>query len=332
RRLQWSKWRRNENRGTKKCNPTKFGGNNTDHLWSHAIKSSAYAPIDTETYLKLLRIYCRTSPDRTEDNSDLLFAMSTLLQSEGYRVQGARDGQEALRWCAAEELPKIVMMDVGLPGLDGYEVCRRLKNDPKTAAKTSSVPVLFLSALSATTDKVRGFEAGGVDFISKPFQIEEVLARVKTHLQLQSLHEALSAAHLFREQIIAGAGEGIVVYDQDLKCRLWNPYMEKMTGLPAAQILGKHPLEVSPFFESARIVGRLERVLVGDKVASQEFVFQRHDREFVWVSCSLTPLFGLKNEVLGVIGVMGDITKRIKEQALLKESEERLVLASRQSQ
>ena len=101
----------------------------------------------------------------------------------------ARNGEEALK-VARRAKPLIVLLDVVMPGIDGYETCRRLKDDPETR----DAAVIFLSALDNPKDKVRGFEAGAVDFITKPVQAEEVIARVNTHLRIQRLlHRQLQA-------------------------------------------------------------------------------------------------------------------------------------------
>jgi putative two-component system response regulator len=103
-----------------------------------------------------------------------------------YRVQLATHGAKALE-LAARRAPDIVLLDVMMPAMDGYEVCRRLKAHPATR----DVPVLFLTALNAPDDESRGFEAGGADFISKPFTPATLLARVRTHLELKAWHDAL---------------------------------------------------------------------------------------------------------------------------------------------
>ena len=91
----------------------------------------------------------------------------------------------------AAKTPDLILLDVNMPGMDGYEVCRRLKADEKR----SRIPVIFISAFGDTRQKVTGFEAGGLDFITKPFDAEEVLARVRTHLRLRQAEEALRNAH-----------------------------------------------------------------------------------------------------------------------------------------
>ena len=125
-----------------------------------------------------------------DDTPDSLRLLSELLTQHGYRVRPASHGALALKSVAAKA-PDLILLDVSMPDMDGYEVCRRLKADEKS----SRIPVIFISAFGDTQQKVTGFEAGGVDYITKPFQAEEVLARVKTHLRLRQAEEALRNAH-----------------------------------------------------------------------------------------------------------------------------------------
>jgi PAS domain S-box-containing protein len=121
-----------------------------------------------------------------DDDLSSLNTLSSLLTNQGYDVRGVPDGPMALTVTNSNP-PELVLLDVKLPGMDGFEVCRQIKANEKE----SGIPVLFLSALDETADKIKGFNAGGLDFISKPFQAEEVLARVDTHLALSRLNRNL---------------------------------------------------------------------------------------------------------------------------------------------
>jgi len=122
--------------------------------------------------------------DDVAANRDLL---CQTLESAGYSISAAPTGEVALD-LARMDRPDLVLLDILLPGVDGFEVCRRLKADEAT----HSVPVVFITAMDETESLVRGFEVGGVDYITKPFQSEEVLARVKTHLRVSRLTQALA--------------------------------------------------------------------------------------------------------------------------------------------
>lgn len=121
-----------------------------------------------------------------EDTPASLELLSTLLTQAGYSARLARDGKMALLSAQAKP-PELILLDVRMPGMDGYEVCRRLKADPRTR----DVPVIFLSALRETEDKVRAFQLGAVDYVAKPYQPDEVLARVRTHVELRRLQSRL---------------------------------------------------------------------------------------------------------------------------------------------
>ncbi len=112
--------------------------------------------------------------------------LSGMLREQGYKVRPAPSGALALE-AARHTPPDLILLDINMPGMNGFEVCRRLKADPILA----DIPVLFISALDDAADKVRAFEEGGQDYITKPFQVEEVLARVKTHLALRQARHAL---------------------------------------------------------------------------------------------------------------------------------------------
>ena len=132
-----------------------------------------------------------------EDTPASLKLLTDLLRDAGYRVRQAPDGELAL-WSAKGQPPELILLDIRMPGMDGYEVCRQLKRD----AQLREVPVLFLSAYSDTDDKVKGFEAGGVDFISKPYQFEEVHARVAAHLQIARLQQRLAYQNEHLEELV----------------------------------------------------------------------------------------------------------------------------------
>lgn len=126
-----------------------------------------------------------------DDITENLQILGNLLRENNYRTAIAKSGFEALDF-VLKRIPDLILLDINMPVIDGYEVCARLKSDEKT----KDIPVIFISALSDTEDILKGFVAGGVDFITKPFQREEVLARVKTHLTIKYLQEDLKKQNL----------------------------------------------------------------------------------------------------------------------------------------
>lgn len=121
-----------------------------------------------------------------DDTLDNLRLLSSILSDQGYKVRSVIRGSMALTAVQASP-PELILLDITMPEMSGYEVCQRLKQDPKTA----EIPVIFISALDDILDKVRAFGVGGVDYISKPFHLEEVLARVNTHITLSRQRQAL---------------------------------------------------------------------------------------------------------------------------------------------
>src|ERR1017187_6583117 len=119
--------------------------------------------------------------DDTPANALLLVRMLT---ERGYKARTALSGKLALQ-AARTEPPDLILLDITMPEMNGYEVCAQLKAD--TALK--DIPVIFISALNETIDKVKAFRVGGVDYVTKPFHFEEVHARVQTHLQLRRLEK-----------------------------------------------------------------------------------------------------------------------------------------------
>lgn len=132
-----------------------------------------------------------------DDLADNLRVLSNTLSSHRYRVRAVRNGAMALVGAKAVP-PDVILLDIRMPEMDGYEVCRQLKADPQTC----DIPIIFLSALDETLDKVRAFEVGGVDYITKPFQVEEVLARVNHQLTIQRLKKQVAAQQQQLEQLL----------------------------------------------------------------------------------------------------------------------------------
>lgn len=121
-----------------------------------------------------------------DDSPASLKLLCNILMDQGYEARPALGGALALK-TAEFEIPDLILLDVNMPDIDGFEVCRRLKSDDRFR----DIPVIFISALDETADKIKGFNAGGVDYIIKPFEPVEVLARVSTHLRLHELNERL---------------------------------------------------------------------------------------------------------------------------------------------
>jgi putative two-component system response regulator len=132
-----------------------------------------------------------------DDQPVNLRLMEEVLHRQGYGVRSFPRGRLALA-AAAQHPPDLILLDVTMPEMDGFEVCRTLRSD----AALSSIPVIFLSALGETEDKLAAFESGGIDYVTKPFQPEEVKARIDTHLRLRELQACVERQNQALEQLV----------------------------------------------------------------------------------------------------------------------------------
>ena len=130
-----------------------------------------------------------------DDSLEARMLLTDILTDNGYEVLTASNGHTALKYVEVE-VPDLILLDVKMPGMDGYEVCNKLKS----AEPSSMIPVIFISGLYEAASKIKGFNAGGVDYITKPFQPEEVLARVETHLALSHLQRQMEEQNIQLQQ------------------------------------------------------------------------------------------------------------------------------------
>ncbi len=131
-----------------------------------------------------------------DDNPTNLGVIVSSFKNYGFEILVARSGETALK-SVQHARPDLILLDVMMPGIDGFETCRRLKANPAT----QDIPIIFMTALAETEDKVKGFEAGAVDYVTKPLHQEEVLARVTTHLKIQHLTQNLQERNLRLQQL-----------------------------------------------------------------------------------------------------------------------------------
>ncbi|SAL79136.1 sigma-54 dependent transcription regulator [Caballeronia terrestris] len=169
-----------------------------------------------------------------EDIPANLSILLDLLSANGFSVSVAEDGESAL-----EEIeyatPDLILLDVMMPGLDGFATCARLKSNPATR----DIPVIFMSALTDTVDKVKGLELGAVDYITKPFQHEEVLARVGTHLEIKRLAARLGESEQRLTSIIDSAMDAIIALDEAGHVTVFNRAAERLFRCAASEAIGK---------------------------------------------------------------------------------------------
>jgi PAS domain S-box-containing protein len=238
----------------------------------------------------------------------------TLIQRElehsgcGYRMTTATNGLDALELIAAVP-PDLVILDVMMPKMDGFEVCRRLKADPATV----EIPVILLTALKDVQSRIKGIEAGADDFISKPFNRHELLARVRSLLRLRDARRQLREKHERLNAILDNTADAIIVSDPDGCPSLLNPAAERLLGLKGADICG-HPWR--DLIEDPALLSFFERAAHLELPDSLEIT----TAEGKIFHTSLAPL-----GAMGTVAVLHDITlnKELDRMRLEAEQAER---------
>ncbi|GAB4032447.1 sigma-54-dependent transcriptional regulator [Spirosoma gilvum] len=244
--------------------------------------------------------------DDTPNNISILFET---LSSHGYKVLVERDGKSAIEQIRYAR-PDLVLLDVMMPGMDGFETCRRLKLDPQTR----DVPVIFMTALSETIDKVNGFNMGAVDYITKPFQLQEVLSRIHTHLSLRRLRLELQEANQLLEQRVTERTEALskaLAEVEQLKNQLQaeNTYLRE--EIKSSSNFEEIVTQSKPF---QKILRQVEQVaptnttvlILGESGTGKELLARavhnlsgRRNRSLVKINCAVLPATLIESELFG---------------------------------
>lgn len=190
-----------------------------------------------------------------DDSKKNLQLMTSVLEPEGYKVLQALSGQAGLK-VAMVANPDLVLMDILMPDMDGYETCRKFKADPKL----KSIPVIFLSGLTEQKEKVRAFQEGGLDYIEKPIQAQEVLARVRTHIQLYRMQTSLAAMVDARTKELQETNETLKIeikqrWEAEKKLRLDEERLESLLKLNEMDFRSEEEIIQLVLEEAVRLTG-----------------------------------------------------------------------------
>jgi len=281
-----------------------------------------------------------------DDDPAALHILLAYLKEQGFSTLGATSGEQVIRQIQVLQ-PDLILLDVMMPGIDGFETCRRLKANETT----KDIPVIFITALSDPVNKVMGFEVGGVDYITKSFQPEEVLARVKTHLMTRDLqvklqehvqllkneiekHKWTEATLHEREQWFAttlkSIGDAVITTDNEGRVTFMNPVAEALTGWKHNEALGKDIVFKILNEKTPPPTDNLtKKPLEGDivlNITHHPLLIARNGTE-IPIEYSGAPIKGNKGNITGVVVVLHDITERKRaEDALQRHNYELAVL------
>lgn len=264
--------------------------------------------------------------DDIPENLRILFK---LFERSGYKVLVATSGQEGLQ-IVENVAPHLVLLDIMMPTMDGFEVCQRLKAEPTT----QNIPVIFMTAMTEPESKVRGFELGAADYITKPFQRQEVLARVNTHIalsqqqrQLKLQNQRLQEEIQQREQaekelrlaaaVFNTASEAIVVCDEKNQIITVNPAFTQITGYEKEEVLGKNPNILNSGRQSPEFYKTMWNALKNTGTWQGEIWNRRKDGSIYaeWLSISTVRDNTQKNTQY--VAVFYDVTERKQYEALI---------------
>ncbi|MDM8527647.1 ATP-binding protein [Anaerolineales bacterium HSG24] len=253
------------------------------------------------------------------------------LEQKGFEVLVAEDSESAIDLLNHIK-PDIILLDIMMPGMDGFETCRWLKNQPEF----KDIPVIFMTALSETTDKIKAFRAGAVDFITKPFQYEEVLARLLTHLTIRNLQQQMLTRQHEQREIMAQIERSkqllwavidstpidwIFAKDKELRYIIANQTLAKSFNLIPHLVIGKNDLEIG--FSEEYVFGNAEKGIANhqkdDEYVLQGNVLHNPSEQIVDANGVMrildtykTPFYSKDGQIFGLIGISRDVTEQRK--------------------
>jgi len=286
-----------------------------------------------------------------DDNPNNLRLLHRVLQEAGYKVYSANSGSYALS-IIEQEQPNLILLDIRMPNMNGFEVCKHLKGDPKT----KDIPIIFISALDEAADKVHALKIGGIDYVTKPFQVPEVLARVKNQLDLQQAQKALRSLNTNLEDkvqqrttqlektlqqalenqrkfevLFNSIMEGIIIINQQGMIENINPAVERMFGYRLQALLGQNveQLMLTPYQQKSndyltpyKPVNEHIHPIIGQ---GKDLYGMRQDGSTFPLEVNVTKL--QLDQSLKFVSVIRDITARKEAQKRIQQAYQGLIEA-----
>lgn len=270
-----------------------------------------------------------------DDLPENLKLLSEILSKAGYTARSVTSGAKAIKTATAKR-PDVMFLDILMPEMNGYEVCQAFKADPELC----DIPIIFISALGDTSDKLRGFEVGGVDYITKPFQIKEVLARLEAQLTIQrqqrslqneierrrEIEEVLYQSRSLLSSILNSALDGIAAMQavrdpstgliEDFRCLAVNPVISKALQRKREDLIGKLVLKKFLSKVAPNLFDRFVQVVETGEALAEEFYYPSEDaRWYHYVVVKLGDGFAI---------TVRDITERKETELALQEANHKL--------
>jgi PAS domain S-box-containing protein len=263
-----------------------------------------------------------------DDNTTNLQILASFLQRAQFEVLMAKNGKDAILQTQNAK-PDLILLDVMMPGLDGFETCCRLKADEET----KDIPIIFMTALADTSHKVKGFETGAVDYITKPVEMPEMLARVNTHLTIRHLqsrllqqNETLKQEIIKRQQAeeelrkfaraVEQSANAIVITDLKGKIEYVNPAFCLETGYASDEVIGQNPSLLNSGKQSQAFYQQLWATIQNGNTWKGELINKSKNGEFYWCYETISPIKDKDDNTTHYLAIEEDITERkqIEEQ------------------
>ncbi len=238
------------------------------------------------------------------------------LKNEHFELLTAHSGKEGLE-IARDEIPDLILLDVVMPEIDGFETCRRLKQDELTR----DIPVIFMTALADNESKAKGFDLGGVDYIIKPLERREFLMRIRTHVELYKCRQDLERQNSelrLGMAVLETTAEAILVTDADYRISSINPAFTRITGYSKDEVLGQDPSILRSGKHDSTFYELIWQALESEGAWQGEIWNQRKDGTVYPEWLSLTAIRSSNGDVVNYVAVSSDISDKKRLENLLR--------------
>ncbi|MEA5486024.1 MULTISPECIES: response regulator [Pseudanabaena] len=276
-----------------------------------------------------------------DDNPANVKLLSTVLSSYGYKILVAMDGLSAIAKITKAQ-PDLILLDILMPELNGFETCQQLQE----SEATRHIPIIFMTALASTADKVKGLNLGAVDYVTKPFQQEELIARLELHLKLRHLtqdldkqnqklqseiiqrHKAEEALKIF-SRVSEQSPASIVITNVGGDIEYVNPKFEELTGYKFTDVIGRNPRILQSGYVSEQIYTSLWDNITSGKEWHGELQNKKRNGELYWEQASISAIRDPNGNITHYVAVKEDITLRKQKELEFRQQVERERIISR---